>query len=176
MTQFKFLSMAVAIISLSAFTVSKSTTWQIAEGYSIKFQGTEVEGIFKSMTGDIQFDQNNLEASKFSTSIAVASINTGNGMQNKHAVSDKWFDAETYPNITFNSSKFSKSQSGYTVTGMLEIHGVKKEVSIPFAFKNNTFSGKFTVKRLDYGIGTMKGMSKKVSDEINLEISVPVNK
>ncbi|MFK7810674.1 MAG: YceI family protein [Saprospiraceae bacterium] len=176
MTQFKFLGLIAVIVLFSAFTVNNSMSLQIAEGYSIKFEGTKVTGIFKTMSGDIQFDENNLEASKFSTSIDVASINTGNGMKNKHAVSKKWFDAEKYPAITFNSSKFSKTDTGYEVIGELEIHGTKKEISIPFTFHDNTFHGAFNVNRLDYGIGTMKGMSKKVSNEIKLEISVPVTK
>lgn len=176
MTQVKFLGLVAAIIFLSAFTVNNSMSWQIAEGYSIKFAGTDAEGIFKTMTGDIQFDENNLDASRFSTSIDVASINTGNGMKNKHAVSKKWFDADTYPAITFNSSKFSKTDAGYEVTGTLEIHGTQKEISIPFTFTDNTFQGEFSVNRLDFGVGTMKGMSKKVSNEIKLEISVPVTK
>lgn len=176
MTQVKVLGMIAAIILFSAFIVTNSMSWQIDEGYSIKFAGTDAEGIFKTLTGDIQFDENNLDASQFSTSIDVASINTGNGMKNKHAVSKKWFDAETYPAITFNSSKFDKTDSGYEVTGMIEIHGTKKEITIPFTFSDNTFNGKFSVNRMDFGVGTMKGMSKKVSNEINLEISVPVTK
>ena len=176
MTQVKFLGMVAAIVFLSAFTVNNSMSWQIADGYSIKFAGTDAEGIFKTMSGDIHFDENNLDASKFSTSIDVASINTGNGMKNKHAKSKKWFDAENYPAITFNSSKFSKTDAGYEVTGTLEIHGTQKEISIPFTFTDNTFQGEFSVNRLDFGVGTMKGMSKKVSNEIKLEISVPVTK
>lgn len=176
MTQIKFLGMAAAIIFLSAFTISNSTSWQIAEGYSIKFAGTDAEGIFKTMTGDIQFDENNLDGSSFSTSIDVASINTGNGMKNRHARGKKWFNAKKYPNITFESSKITKSNIGYKVTGILEIHGTKKEVTIPFTFSDNTFSGKFSINRMDFGVGSMKGMSKKVSNEIQLEISVPVSK
>lgn len=176
MTQFKFLGMIAVIVLLSAFTINNSMSWKIAEGYSIKFSGTDVEGIFKTMSGDIQFDETNLDASKFSTSIDVASINTGNGMKNKHAVSKKWFDAKTYPLITFNSSKFRKIDSGYVVTGTLEIHGTQKEISIPFTFSDNTFQGEFSVNRMDFGVGTMKGMSKKVSNEIKLKISVPVTK
>lgn len=176
MTQIKFLGMVAAIIFLSAFTINNSMSWQIAEGYSIKFAGTDAEGIFKTMTGDIQFDENNLDASSFSTSIDVASINTGNGMKNRHAKNEKWFDAKNYPVITFTSSKFTKSDTGYEVTGTLEIHGTKKEVSIPFTFSNNIFTGNFSVNRMDFGVGSMKGMSKKVSNKIDLEISVPVTK
>lgn len=176
MKQFGFAILVGATILLSAFTIIESINWEISDGYSIKFKGTDAEGIFKSMKGDISFNENELAASKFSVSIDVASINTGNGMKNKHAKSDKWFDAETYPSIVFTSNKFTKSKTGYKVEGTLEMHGTKKEVSIPFTFASNTFKGKFSVNRMDYGIGTMKGMSKKVSNEIELEISIPVSK
>ena len=56
------------------------------------------------------------------------------------------------------------------------MHGVKKQISIPFTFSNNIFKGVFSVNRIDYGIGTLEGMSKKVSNAIKLEFSVPVVK
>ncbi len=175
----KKLSYAVlvgATMLLSAFTTIKSIDWQITDGYSIKFKGTKAEGIFKTMTGNISFNENDLSASKFSVAVEVSSINTGNGMKNRHAKSDKWFDATKYPTITFISSKISKSTEGYLVEGTLEMHGVKKQIAIPFTFISNLFKGNFSVNRMDFGVGTMDGMSKKVSNEIALEIAVPVTK
>ncbi len=175
----KQLSLAVlvgATMLLSAFTTIHSIDWKINDGYSIKFKGTDAQGIFKQMNGNIEFDDKNLSSSNFSISIDVASINTGNGMKNKHAKSDKWFDAAKYPSITFNSSKFSKSIEGYVVEGILEMHGVKKQVTIPFTFTDNIFKGDFSVMRMDYGVGNMEGMSKKVSNEIFLSVLVPVIK
>lgn len=174
MTKVKFLGMITAIIILSAFTISNSITWKIADDYAIQFKGVDAEGVFRKMDGNIVFDEQDLANSNFDVSVDVTSINTGNGMKNKHAVSQKWFDAEKYPTIDFKSSKFSKTNSGYQVEGVLQLHGVKKQIVIPFTFVSNTFKGAFKVNRLDYGVGTMKGMSKKVSNEIALEISVPV--
>lgn len=176
MKTINYLVLTVLLISLSAFTVSQSMNWKISNDHSVKFSGTEVEGIFKELQGDINFDENNLAGSKVSFSIPVKSINTGNGTKNKHAVSDKWFDADQYPTISFMSQKFSKTSAGYSASGNMEIHGIKKEMTIPFTFKNNTFKSKFSVNRLDFKIGTMKGMSKKVSNEIKLEVSIPVTK
>lgn len=176
MKQLSFAVLVGATMLLSAFTTIKSIEWQITEGYFIKFKGTDAEGIFKTMAGDISFDENDLSSSKFSVTVDVSSINTGNGMKNKHAKSDKWFDATKYPSITFISSKISKSTEGYQVEGTLEMHGVKKQISIPFTFGSNSFKGSFNVNRMDFGVGTMEGMSKKVSNEIALDISVPVTK
>ncbi|MEO5673012.1 MAG: YceI family protein [Chitinophagales bacterium] len=165
-----------AFILLSAFTISNAINWQIKDGYSIKFAGSNAEGEFEKINGDIAFDADNLSTSKMSINVDVASIATGNWLKNRHAKTDKWFDADKYSKISFKSSNFSKSENGFIVYGFLEMHGVKKQISIPFTFINHTFKGTFSVNRIDFGIGTLEGMSKKVSNAIKLEISVPVIK
>ncbi|MFM2267854.1 MAG: hypothetical protein RL757_1295 [Bacteroidota bacterium] len=160
----------------AAFTTFNAVNWQIANGFAVKFSGKGVDGSFSKMTGDLVFDENNVSASKFSVSIDVGSITTGNGIKNKHAKGQKWFDAKQFPAIGFSSSKFSKTSGGYAVEGTLDLHGMKKTITIPFVFAGNTFKGAFSVNRLDYGVGTMEGMSKSVSNEIKLDISIPVIK
>lgn len=175
MTKFQ-IPLMIAVFFLSSFTILNSVSWTISEDHSIKFSGTDVEGVFKTLEGDIHFDAENLEASNASFTVKVSSINTGNGMKNKHAVSPKWFDADKYPNITFKSSKITKAGDGYEASGTMEIHGTKKEITVPFTFSDNVFKSQFSVNRLDYGVGTMKGMSKKVSNAIQLDLTIPVTK
>lgn len=164
------------ILILSAFTWHSATNWNIADDYSIRFSGTEVEGIFKTLKGEVEFEPTKLSDASFSFTVAVNSINTGNGMKNKHAISDKWFDAKKFPTIVFKSSSFSKSGDSYTVKGDMTVHGITKDVSVPFSFEGNKIEAKFSVNRLDYKIGTMEGMSKKVSNEIKLNVSIPLKK
>lgn len=176
MKTINYLFAAGALVLFSAFTLTSTMDWKVSEKHSVKFSGTEVDGVFKTLKGDVTFDQNDLSASSFSFTIDVSSINTGNGMKNKHAVSDKWFDAEKYPTITFKSSKIFKEGTQLKVKGTMKIHGVSKEMTIPFSFGNNTIKTKFSVKRLDFKVGTMKGMSKKVSDKISLNVTIPLKK
>lgn len=164
-----------AFIMLTAFTIN-NTLWQIKDGYSIKFEGTDAKGEFEKINGSIIFDAENLATSNMNINVDVTSIATGNWLKNRHAKSEKWFDADKFPKINFTSSKFSKSANGYIVDGTLEMHGIKKQITIPFTFDNNIFKGNFNVNRIDYGVGTLEGMSKKVSNEIKLELSVPVVK
>jgi polyisoprenoid-binding protein YceI len=164
----------VTVLLLSAFTTFNSTQWNIAQGYSIKFTSPDPSGVFTSLKGTIVFDENNLAASKFDVVVDVASINTGNGTMNKHAKSEKWFDAEKYPSIKFTSSNMSRGSNGYEVTGTLEIHGIQKEITFPFTFSNNTFAGSFDVNRLDYEVGGTKGMQSKAQTTLKIDLSVPV--
>lgn len=171
------LSFATLLVLTAVFAFSVAKNWDIKKDYSIKFSGEDASGIFKTFTGTIVFDEQNLATSKFTVSIDVASINTGNGMQNKHAKGADWFDATKYPQITFTSSKISKAGSGWQTTGTLEMHGVKKEITIPFSFvpKGNeaVFSGSFSVNRSDYGIGKP---AAGAAGMVKIEVYVPVTK
>ena len=177
MKKYMYPALAVLILAASAFTFITATPWQIADGYSIGFSSNEASGIFKGFKGSIVFDDQNPAASKFDVLIDVATINTGNGLQNKHAKSDEWFDATKYPQIHFSSQKFVKAGTGYQVTGALEIHGAVKPVTIPFTFqktaKGAAFTGSFMVNRNDFKIGKPGG---EVDDQIKVDISVPVTK
>lgn len=164
------------IAAVFAFTVV-SPVWKITDKYNISFSSNEAGGIFKTFKGSIAFDEQNLAISNFDVTVDVASINTGNGLQNKHAKSDEWFDAAKYPVIHYVSKKIVKAGNAYQVTGDLEIHGVKKEFTIPFTFKRAgttaTFNGTFNVNRNDFHIGKPGG---DVSDIIKVEVAVPVTK
>ena len=170
-------SFSVLVVLASVFAFTLPSNWQIAGRHNISFSTSGVSGIFKTFNGSIAFDEQNVAASKFDVSIDVASINTGNGMQNKHAKSSDWFDAAKYPTITFTSSKFLKVGTAYQVTGNLQMHGVTKPVTIPFTFKRGgnggTFQGVFNVNRTEFGIGRPGG---EVGDVIKLAVAVPVIK
>lgn len=163
-------------LMLSHFFV-QAQQWKIGTEFKIAFSSKEVSGIFKELSGTIAFDTEKLTTSKFDLKIPVSSISTGNGMMNSHAKGDDWFNAEKFPNITFTSTKIEKSENGYSVTGKLELKGVKKEVTIPVTFTKKgtkgTFVAKFSVNRSDYGIGKKGG---DVSETLKISATIPVTK
>ena len=102
-------ALIATVITTSAFTVATSNKWTVKEGsYIVKFnskKGKDFGGIFKGLKSDIQFDETNLSVSKISASIDAASVNTGNGMRNKHA--KQGLGAEQFPTIKFESTSIS---------------------------------------------------------------------
>jgi polyisoprenoid-binding protein YceI len=165
---------AAIILFASAFTVSQSQKWKIAENYAIKFDGGDPSGEFSGLKGSISFDEKDLASSKFDVGLDVATINTGNGMKNTHAKSKKWLDATTYPTIKFTSTSIERIGSGYKAKGTLDMHGVQKEISFPFTFDGNIFAGGFEVNRLDYNINTAEPTHG--SAKFKVSVSVPVTK
>ncbi len=170
---------ALLIIAASAFTFIQSQNWKIGEDYSIKFSGNNASGIFKGLKGTVDFDDANLASSKFDVTVDVATINTGNGMKNTHAKSDKWFDAEKYPTITFVSTSITKSATGYDAKGNLQIHGVTKEVTLPFTFQKTASGGVFTssldINRLDFNMKTPEP-DLGAATILKVDLNVPVHK
>ncbi|WP_188315957.1 YceI family protein [Chitinophaga agrisoli] len=154
-----------------------ATTWKIAEGYSIKFDGKGASGTLSGLKGAIVFDEKDPGGSHFNVTVSTATINTGNNLKNKHVKSEKYLDVEKFPLIKFSSSSIKASGNGYTANGTLEIHGVKKQISMPFQFKSNGNGGTFTanieISRKDYKIGSSSWL---LGDDFKVEISVPVTK
>lgn len=171
------LSMATILSLGGLFAFVLMGNWKVSPDYSVKFSGKGVSGIFKTFVADIHFDEAKPATSTIAVTIDVASINTGNAVQNRHCVGPEWFDATKYPKIKFTSTSIEKSSSGYIAKGKMEVKGKAKDVAIPFNFTKTgaagEFTSSFTVKRSDYGVGTA---SNDVSDEMKVEVKVPVTK
>lgn len=167
----------IAIFFLFISLSLSAQQWKIADNHNIAFSSKEASGTFKEISGAVNFDAANLETSKLNLKIKVESINTGNGLQNKHAKGEDWFNAEKYPEIEFTSSKIVKTDEGYKAIGKLEIRGITKEVSVPFTFSKKgskaTMIGKFSVNRKDFGIGKNENT---VSETIKITATIPVIK
>lgn len=165
----------VSLLIMSGYVFAMATGWRIAEGYQISFDGKYAHGTFRKMEGNIRFDPANPDDSHFEVSVDVASIDTGIELKNKHARSEKWFDADKYPRIYFLSKAVIRTDTGYVVHGELELRGIKKDIAIPFTFTGGggqyLFYGKFKVNRGDFGIGKVNG---RETDSTAVEVSVPV--
>jgi len=175
----KIIYPAIAVITLvsSAFMTYNPQEWKISDDYSIKFKSKDPSGIFKDFKGDIQYDANDLGNSKFDVSIDVSSISTGNGMMNKKAQTEEWFNAEKHPQIKYLSSKIDKSDKGIVLFGDLKIKGKSKptKINVKVSESGNkaTFSGTFNVDRMDFGVGKK---SESVPDVLKIEFEIPVVK
>lgn len=168
--------LSILVIAASAFTFINSAPWNIGEDFAIEFESKNPNGSFKELEGSIVFDPFDLEHSSFDVKVPVESIATGNGLKNKHARGKNWFEADKYPYITFSSKYFEPAENGtFKVQGTLEMHGVSKEITIPFTFADNVFQGELEVNRIDFGIGSTKGMSKKVPEVMQVKLRVPVS-
>lgn len=145
---------------------------------------SDVEGNFKDFSGDIQFDEKDIKSSSVSVTIKAASINTENEKRDGHLNSPDFFDTAKFPDITFKSEKILSKGDGYLAVGPLTMHGVTKEVQIPFKVKGPVqlgptkrigVTGSLTINRQDYGVSWSKSLDNGgvvVSDEVTLNLKI----
>ena len=146
---------------------------------------TKVRGQFGAFTGTARIDEANPSASQVDLSIDVASIETGSADRDGHLKSGDFFDAETYPTITFTSTKVERDGDDWNITGDLTIKDVTKPVTIefeqtgsavdPFGNTRVGFEGDVTVNRKDWGLtwnAALETGGVLVSEKIKLEFDV----
>ncbi|MBD8083926.1 YceI family protein [Chryseobacterium caseinilyticum] len=176
------LSFAFALVSMFTFA---QTGWTVdpmhsSVNFNIKHMGISfVQGRFDKFDGKVTTEGNNLDNAQFSFTVHTASVNTGVEPRDKHLRTADFFDADKFPEMTFESASVTKGKdNSYTLRGKLTIKDVSKEVSIPVTFGGITknqqgkevagIQAKFKVNRLDYNIKydpTGAGVAKEV--EVN---------
>lgn len=142
----------------------------------------KVEGTFPKYTTEISGDPDTLDNAKVRLEIEVASINTENNTRDNHLKSPDFFDAAKFPKIIFTSTKVWKQGEQVMVQGSLEMHGVKKDLTIAFdpSFGKNgagndtwSYEGSIKINRNDWGVGTGSIAAKiglKDTVELNLQL------
>ena len=159
--------------------------------FSVRFMGlSRVRGAFGEFGGTLMYDATDLTKSSVFIVISTASINTNVRSRDKDLKSPNFFDAEKFPRITFRSTAVEKGADGLALRGPLTMHGVTREVVIPFkqlhplssdAWGNQRvgFVGGLTVSRKEYGIlGTAFWNSEfdpgrmSISDEVEIELTL----
>jgi polyisoprenoid-binding protein YceI len=100
-------------------------------GFSVKHLGiATVRGTFGEFEGKIVLD-GELADAKITGSAKVASIDTSQPDRDTHLRSADFFDAEQYPELTFNSTSIAElDDETFEITGDLTMHGVTKPITL----------------------------------------------
>jgi polyisoprenoid-binding protein YceI len=151
---------------------------------------TKVRGSFTAFTGKVHLDSADPTQSRAEVSIDVASINTNQEQRDGHLRTNDFFDADTYPQITFSSTGVEKvDDETYRVTGDLTIKDTTRPVTVEFEYGGtakdpfgNTrvgFEGHTEINRKDYGLtynAALETGGILVGEKIKLEFDVSLVK
>ena len=139
-------------------------------------------GAFDRWTADILFDPDTVINSSVRITIETASLNTKSDRRDNHLRSPDFFDAATYPTITFVSKKVvAAGENAWNITGDLTMRGVTKEIVVPITMVfyekgRGRFKGSFTLNRKDYGINydsMVNSIQNKVEAQFEFGILAP---
>jgi polyisoprenoid-binding protein YceI len=172
-------------------------SWQIDTAHSeIQFKVRHMmvswaRGSFEKFSGNINIDEQNPENTTVDIQIDAASISTRQPDRDAHLRSPDFFDAPTYPYLTFKSKKVKQTSNNTAkVIGDLTIRDITKEVTLdvtyngqhksPFGpFLAAGFSAETTISRKEWGLtwnALVEGGGVLVDDTVHISIELELNK
>ena len=156
---------------------------------------TPVSGKFDDYQIDLMFDRENPASSSVEVRIDVRSINTGNERRDNHLLSADFFDAESYPWITFESESVRADGDEILVRGPLTIRDQTHTVELPISLLGvkdippemremlggveqvASFHTELRIDRSDYGVGAGSwAAAVVVGHEVDIEIALEANR
>ncbi len=165
--------------ALFAATQSFAQKWTPTSGtakFYIKMLGVGIDGSFKGIKANIDFNPENPVASTIFTSVDAATVFTDNGLRDTH-IKEKteFFEVVKYPTVSLKSTAIAKNGASYIGTFNFTIKNITKAVKIPFTFTQTgdkgTFVANFEINRKDWNFGgNTLGMSDKVKLSLVLNV------
>ena len=145
-----------------------------------------VKGNFKVFGGKIEINEANPQNSWVEANADTSSVDTRDVNRDNHLRSPDFFDAATYPEITFKSKNIQAAGDGeYRILGDLSLHGVTQEVAFQAEYAGQLkdvygkqragLTAKATINRKDFGLGwnaVLETGGLAVSEKVGIEIEL----
>ena len=145
----RFLAAALLVPTLAlpgrSTTSAAPAVWNIDKTHSnVSFQirhfVSKVPGRFKEFKGVVTGDPESWQNAQIDVEIATTSVSTNEDRRDTHLRSNDFFAADSFPVITFKSTKIERSGDDATIHGNLTIRGVTKAVVLKGTFNGTVHS------------------------------------
>jgi polyisoprenoid-binding protein YceI len=147
---------------------------------------TTVRGSMKIRDFDLEFDPDNLEASRVRVSLDAASIDTAQEARDEHLRSADFLETEAHPTIDFVSTRIEPTRGDeYRIYGDLTIRGETRPVVLEAEYagivpnmqggQRAAFSATTKINRDDFGLNWNVALEQGgwlVSKDIKIEIDL----
>lgn len=147
--------------------------------YVFNQAGADNQGRFKAFT--VSFDP---AAGRLDVAVDMRSFDTGDQQRNGILGGRDFFDVVHWPQSRFTATRITKTATGYQATGALTLHGVTRNITIPFTWRTAAvqgrtvgyLAGQTSIRRLDFGVGQGQWKSTEwVGDEVTVRYSLTFN-
>lgn len=154
----------------------------------VLFTGSKVtgkhDGGFNTFTGAIDLVDEKPEKSSVRVDIEAASVFTDADGLTKHLQTGDFFEVQKYPKASFESTSIvadsGKAANAYTVTGDLELRGVRKAVTFPATIvvtpADVTVNSEFAINRKDFGIVYAGKADDLIRDDVAITLDLKASR
>jgi len=154
---------------------------------SLEFVGAKVtgkhDGSFEKFSGKIHLVDNDPLKSQVTVEVDTDSVKSDNEKLTGHLKSPDFFDTAKFPKATFASTSITAGGdkgATHTVTGNLDLHGVKKSISFPATIKveGDTIdvNAEFAINRKDFGIVYAGMPDDLIKDDVLIKLKIKAKK
>ncbi len=192
----KTMKMGAVIAAGLMIAAGPAMDWEVDPNHTevtfeVRHLFTPVTGKFETFEVDMTFDPATPEAAHVSAVIQVASVDTNNDKRNTHLKTPDFFDAATFPTISFESMSVRRvGENQFVATGDLKIKDVTKRVELPITLLGiadiapemqamlgsaqiASFVAELTIDRRDFGVGTGSwGETAIVGPEVKIKLQL----
>lgn len=159
-------------IAAGRYTIDPSRT---TVGFAIKEMWglMTVRGTFAVTGGEIVV-ADDPAASSVRVALDPASFASGNKRRDKDVTGKNFLDAAAYPEMAFASTRVAAGPDGWTMTGLLTVHGVTAPVTLRLDAGRSTrdgcaFTATGTVDRTAHGVSRAAGF---IARDLSVTIDV----
>jgi polyisoprenoid-binding protein YceI len=173
----------------AAAAQAPANSWRIDRGhseltFSIRHMVSRVRGQFNTWSGTITGDLNDWESAVVDVTIDAASIDTNHERRDADLRGKDHFEVETYPRITFRSTRIERTGDRLRLTGDLTIRDVTRPVVLEGQLTGTAqergrtragFEASTTINRKDFGLVWNRAVEAGgwlIGDEVKIDISV----
>ncbi len=153
-------------------------------GFSVRHLMSKVRGKFEQFEGRLVIAENRTE-SRATAAIQLSSITTSNPQRDDHLRSSDFFDVESNPVMTFETTGLEVNGDSVTATGELTIKGVTRPIELevdylgtggdPWGGTRLGLEAGTTISRKEYGIDfniPLEGDKVMIGDRITVTLNV----
>ncbi len=146
---------------------------------------SKVRGRFGHFSGTIALPSKDPTTGGVLVTIQAGSVDTDNIKRDKHLASPEFFNVAKFPDMTFSSSSVTKTSTGFLLKGILEMHGVRRAVTIPFTlvgpiqdpWGNSRLGaeGHLTIDRRQWGLTYNQALETggvAIGNDVEIELSI----
>ena len=172
-----------------AAATAPSNSWRIDQGhseltFSIRHMVSRVRGQFNRWSGSITGDLGDWENAVVDVTIDAATVNTNHERRDADLRGKDHFEVETYPTITFRSTRIERSGDRLRLTGDLTMRGVTKPVVLEGKLTGTVqdrgrtrvgFEASTVINRKDFGLVWNRAVEAGgwlLGDEVRIDISL----
>ena len=141
------------------------------------------DGSFEKFSGSIVLADGKAEGGHIEVTIDTTSVQSDAAKLTKHLKKADFFDVEKHPKATFVSTTIAKGGADgatHTISGNLELNGVKKSISFPakIAITDSavTSTSEFSINRKDFGIVYKGKPDDLIRDDVVIKLDIKASR